>query len=502
MRAVATLPQVLVEVEGELLGDAVLRDLATVRVRQRLSAPAQCELAFHGPVETELPAPGVALRVAATGHDTPLFSGQVTVVEHVFGADRDHQALVRAYDPLHRLRKTRHARAITGSTVEELAGELAGRVGLAVDAAASGPLWQNLVQHRESDLELLVVLAERVGLYPVVRDGTLRLLTLEGDGEPLPLVLGEDLLEARVQLSGETVTRAVSAAGWDPLRAESHRATATAPRSGRDVAASVAPGDVGADDELLLVDESAPGDEHAAALAQAELDVRAAAEVTLWGVCEGDPRLQPGALVDAGGMRAELDGTYVLCDVTHTIDPVRGFVTELSSAPPPVRRRRSASTAALGEVTAVDDPEGRGRVRVRLPAYEDVESDWLGVVTAGAGDGRGLVALPDAGDAVLVLFPHEDPAAGIVVGGLYGAGGPPDPGVAGGAVKRFSLTTAGGQRITLDDDRSVLRVEDATGSSVELSPGAVTLHAATNLTIEAPGRALKIRATSVDFEQA
>lgn len=501
MKAVATLPQVLVEADGELLGDALDR-LATVRVHQRLSAPAQCELCFAGPVETELPAPGAELRVGAAGHDTPLFAGQVTVVEHVFAPDRDHQVLLRAYDPLHRLRKTRHARAITESTVEELAAELAANVGLAVDAAVPGPLWQNLVQYRESDLELLVVLAERAGLYPVVRDGTLRLLTLEGDGEPVAMTLGEDLLEARVQLSGETVARSVSAAGWDPLRAEPHRATAAAARSGRSAAAAVEPGDVGADEEVVLVDESAPGDEHAEALAQAELDVRAAAEVTFWGVCEGDPALAPGSLVGVGGLRAELDGTYVLCDVVHTIDPVRGFVSELSSAPPPVRRRRSASTAALGEVTAVDDPDGRGRVRVRFPAYEDVESDWLGVVTTGAGDSRGIVALPDRGDAVLVLFPHEDPAAGIVVGGLYGTGGPPDPGVEGAATKRFSLTTAGGQKITLDDDRSVLRVEDATGSSVELSPDAVTLHAAVDLTIEAPGRAMRIRATSVDFEQA
>lgn len=501
MRAVATLPAVLVEADGELLDDA-LRELATVRVRQRLSAPAQCELTFAGPVETDLPAVGAALRVAVAGHDTPLFSGQVTVAERAFGPDRGHEAVIRAYDPLHRLKKTRHARAITESTVEQLANELAGELGLTVEAAAPGPLWQNLVQYRESDLELLVVLAERAGLYPVVRDEVLHLVTLAGDGEPIAMTLGADLLEARVQLSGETVTRSVSAAGWDPLRAEPHRATATSARSGRAVAASVEPGDVGADDELVLVDESAPGDDHAEALAQAELDVRAAAEVTLWGVCEGDPRLRPGALVDAAGLRAELDGIYVLCDVTHTVDPVRGFVTELSTAPPPVRRRRGASTAALGEVTAVDDPDARGRVRVRFPAYEDVESDWLGVVTTGAGDSRGIVALPDRGDAVLVLFPHEDPAAGIVVGGLYGSGGPPDAGVEGGAVKRFSLTTAGGQKITLDDDRRVLRVEDATGSSVELAPDRVTLHAAVDLTIEAPGRALKIRATSVDFEQA
>jgi uncharacterized protein involved in type VI secretion and phage assembly len=152
-------------------------------------------------------------------------------------------------------------------------------------------------------------------------------------------------------------------------------------------------------------------------------------------------------------------------------------------------------------VTSVDDPDSHGRVRVRLAAYGDVESDWLGVVVPGAGPEKGVVALPDVGDHVLVVFPHEDPATGIVVGGLYGTGGPPDPGVEAAAVRRFSLQTAGKQRIALDDKNTSLRLEDATGSSIELAPDGVTVHAAVDMTIEAPGRALVIRAKSVDFQQ-
>jgi uncharacterized protein involved in type VI secretion and phage assembly len=105
------------------------------------------------------------------------------------------------------------------------------------------------------------------------------------------------------------------------------------------------------------------------------------------------------------------------------------------------------------------------------------------------------------GDRVLVAFAHEDPATGLVVGGLYGTGGPPDPGVADAAVRRFSMRTSGGQWITLDDENQKLRLEDVTGSSVELSPDRVSVHAAVDLTIEAPGRAVVIRANSVDFEQ-
>jgi phage protein D/phage baseplate assembly protein gpV len=498
---VVALPQILVEVEGSQLEDAAINELATVRVHHRLAAPSQCELTFHGPVETDLPRPGGELRVAVAGHDTRLFDGQITAVEHVFGPDRDYSLVVRAYDALHRLRKRQRARALVQTSVDGLASELASDLGLSSQAADSGPVWQNIVQHNETDLELLIVLAARCGLYPVIRDGQLDLITLEGEGDSVELALGEELLEARIELNGDRAARSVSATGWNPLRAETHQADASSPRSGRDIGAEVAPTDVGGTGEVSLFGEYASDEAHVAALAQAELDARAAGEVTLWGVAEGDPRLRAGTPVELSGLREELDGQYVLTDVTHTIDGTRGYLTELSSAPPDVRRRRTAAAAALGEVTSVDDPDGRGRVRVSFPAHGDVESDWLGVVVPGAGSDRGFVALPDVGDHVLVAFAHEDPATGVVVGGLYGAGGPPDPGVADAAVKRFSMRTSGGQHITLDDENQKLRLEDVTGSSVELSPDHVTVHAAVDLTIEAPGRAVVVRAKSVDFEQ-
>ena len=501
MKSVVALPQVLVEVDGLQLEEGAINELAAVRVRHRLAAPAQCELTFHGPVETELPRPGADLRVAVAGHDTRLFEGQVTAIEHVFGPDRDYSLVVRSYDALHRLRKRHQARALVQTTVDSLASELAHDAGLDSQAAESGPVWQNIVQHNESDLELLVVLAARCGLYPVIRDGVLHLITLEGDGDSVELTLGEQLLEARVELNGERAARSVKAMGWDPLRAEAHQAEASSPRTGREIGAEVAPTDVGGTGEVALFGEYASDDAHVAALAQAELDARAAGEVTVWGVAEGDPELRAGTPVELSGLRDELDGTYVVTDVTHTIDGIRGYLTEFSSAPPDVRRRRTAAAAALGEVTSVDDPDGRGRVRVSFPAHGDVESDWLGVVVPGAGGDRGIVALPNVGDRVLVAFAHEDPATGVVMGGLYGAGGPPDPGVADAAVRRFSMRTSGGQWITLDDENQKLRLEDVTGSSVELSPDQVTIHSAVDLTIEAPGRAVVVRAKTVDFEQ-
>ena len=66
--------------------------------------------------------------------------------------------------------------------------------------------------------------------------------------------------------------------------------------------------------------------------------------------------------------------------------------------------------AVPGVVKSVDDPDQLGRVQVTLPTLGDIESAWMEVLSVGAGSGKGLVALPDVDDSVLVLLIHGDPA--------------------------------------------------------------------------------------------
>jgi phage baseplate assembly protein gpV len=124
------------------------------------------------------------------------------------------------------------------------------------------------------------------------------------------------------------------------------------------------------------------------------------------------------------------------------------------------------------------------------------------VLCPGAGRGKGLVALPDVGDTVAIALPHADPAAGLVLGSLYGAVDPPDPGVEGDAVRRWSLRTSDGQSVVLDDAAHSIRLENRDGSFVELAPGAVQVKAKTDLVLDASGHAVTIRGRSVDLEHA
>jgi phage baseplate assembly protein gpV/phage protein D len=500
-----SLPEVLIETEEATLTAEDLQALSEVRVQQRLSLPTLCELTFSDPpgnlAGVAQLVPGTTLRVMVAGMPDPLFIGQVTAVEHCYAPDHGREIRVRGYDLLHQLRKRQSVRAHVQVTTRDLAQELVADLGLVVQAAEPGPLWARLIQHRQSDFELLQEVAEKCGLYLAVRGNTLHLLTLRGIGEAIPLLLGETLLEARIEVNADAPYRSVVAAGWDSSRIEAHKGQASQARVGRTVATELAPARVGGSGKREFVDEGTPNDDHATGIAQAELDLRVAREITLWGVAEGDPRLRPGTPVGVTGVADGVAGRYVLSAVTHRIDAQKGFLSEISSSPPPLRVRARSSVGAPGVVTQIDDPEKSGRIRVSLPTYGDVETDWMPVLSVGAGAKKGLMAFPDIGDHVLVLFAHEDPGQGVVLGGLYAGEKPPDVGIGGGAVQRYTLQTPGGQRIRLDDGQHTIRLENNDGSYCELAPQKVRLHSAVDLEIEAPGQRVVIRGRNIDFER-
>lgn len=151
-----------------------------------------------------------------------------------------------------------------------------------------------------------------------------------------------------------------------------------------------------------------------------------------------------------------------------------------------------------GRVTSVDDPARLGRIKVSVPSVfggEAPELDtwarpsWL----------HGHFFVPNVGNFVWVAFENADPAAPVWLGEWFPAGTAPPEADATPPVKRV-VRTAGGNRILLDDTAGSEQIvlEDASGNKVELRPDGVLLSAVADLTIEAPGKNIVIRASSVD----
>lgn len=170
----------------------------------------------------------------------------------------------------------------------------------------------------------------------------------------------------------------------------------------------------------------------------------------------------------------------------------------------------------IGVVTANDDPEGMGRVRVTYPGMEDVgPSYWARIATPMAGADRGTYFLPEVGDEVLVAFEAGAIDHPYVLGALWnGKDKPPadnadgtndvrtirsrnghevtfDDDDQGGSVE---VATSGGRRVVLDDGSGSERIVIEDGQNrieIDSTDGSVSVAGAGTVSIQAPALELK-----------
>ena len=217
MNHLEALAEPTVLIDGTRLAPEETRALMAIRVRQRLSDPTQCELVFaerQNAVGGGAPLrPGAALRVGISGQTEPLFDGELTAIEVDYYPSQAREMRARGYDALHRLRKRQEVRSHVQVTPLDLAREMAGELGVSVRSKEPGPLRQIIIQQNQSNLDLLVDELASCGLYLTLRGKTLHLVTLDGIDDPIPLALGDSLLEAHFEVNGDPACRSVAVSG-------------------------------------------------------------------------------------------------------------------------------------------------------------------------------------------------------------------------------------------------------------------------------------------------
>jgi phage baseplate assembly protein V len=491
-------------IDGAAPEPALAASVEAVVVRQLFNAPAQACVTFADPPVggNDLPRIGQTLEIAAPD-GTALFSGEITVTETTLDPGNVRTLRLRAYDRLHRLRKHQAVRAMPDAGLRQLLDTAAGEAGLSGAVIGGEPPGRPLtIQGEESTAELLIAAAEACGRYLFVRDGDIKLMTLGGDEEPsIRLTAGENLLQARAEANAEAMRASTVARGW-----EFSKSALIESKAGLAAQDAVELRAVGLEafsglGERQLVGRFGADRDEALALAQADLDRATALCATFEGLAEGDAGLRPGRIVAVSGLGGEADGDYVLTEAEHRFDSHAGYVTRVSTVPPPLSRRRMPGSATIARVTSTDDPEKLARVKARLTAYGDVETGWMPVLAIGAGKDKGISVLPEPDDDVLVLLPDGDAARGIVLGGLYGAAKPPGRRPGKGA-RTFTIRTPAGQELTLNGSGSLLRLRTGGGDIFEMTSDGTKLHSTRDLLIEAPGKTITFGAAKVKFETA
>jgi phage baseplate assembly protein V len=160
---------------------------------------------------------------------------------------------------------------------------------------------------------------------------------------------------------------------------------------------------------------------------------------------------------------------------------------------------------AMAIVTNNQDPDGLGRVKVRLPWLDErAESDWTRVVTAMAGPGRGLYWLPEVNDEVLVAFEHGRPDSLYVLGGLWNGKDKPPEDNKDGKNNVRALKTRSGHVIRLTDTDGDEKIEiiDKTGKNsivISAKDKTVTIGADADITVKSTNGKLKLSGNGVEI---
>ena len=132
------------------------------------------------------------------------------------------------------------------------------------------------------------------------------------------------------------------------------------------------------------------------------------------------------------------------------------------------------SSAQIGTVISVEDPQNQGRIQVQLVALDPDEDapQWARVATGFAGNNYGMFCIPAVGEEVLVIFVGGDASYPVVVGALWNGAHSVPESFSGSNVDRWTICGRAGTRIALVEEgesQEKVVIETPAGAHVTVS---------------------------------
>lgn len=159
----------------------------------------------------------------------------------------------------------------------------------------------------------------------------------------------------------------------------------------------------------------------------------------------------------------------------------------------------------IGVVTDNRDPDGMHRVKLHFPWLNaDEESHWARVVSPMAGKSRGLYALPEVDDEVLVAFEHGSVDHPYVIGALWNGKDTPPENNDNGSNDHRSFTSRSGHVVRLNDasGQETVEIIDKSGSNrivIDTSARKIRIEADGDIEITSSTGKVKISGLSIEL---
>ena len=215
------------------------------------------------------------------------------------------------------------------------------------------------------------------------------------------------------------------------------------------------------------------------------------------------PTLRVGSVVSlyssflerVGNLSEESLGNFIIIEITHEVSQGSYYKNRFKAIPatikalPSPKVRMPLAETQMATLLSNADPEGKGRVRVRMNWQTDgMQIGWVRVMTPDGGSSsdvksnRGFVFIPEVGDQVLLGFRHGDPARPYILGSLFngvtGSGGF-------AANHKKSLTTRSGSTVTFDDTAHTILLQTTRANKIFIDElnGTITISSAEEVNV-------------------
>jgi uncharacterized protein involved in type VI secretion and phage assembly len=151
-------------------------------------------------------------------------------------------------------------------------------------------------------------------------------------------------------------------------------------------------------------------------------------------------------------------GEYRVISLTHSCDEAGNYLNHFEAVPvsvdtPPLSGTPNHPSCDTQSAVVTDtvDPEGMGRVRVKFYWQDKTQSPWVRVITAYAGNNKGMFFIPEIGEEVLVGFENSNPDKPYVIGAHYNGKKKPDDWKSNNNYKK-AIRTSSGHTIEFNDE--------------------------------------------------
>lgn len=168
------------------------------------------------------------------------------------------------------------------------------------------------------------------------------------------------------------------------------------------------------------------------------------------------------------------------------------------------RRESKIYGVVVGIVTNNKDPEGLGRVKVKIPRISgEDESNWARVVSFMAGKERGTFFLPEVDDEVLVAFEYGNINIPYIVGSLWNGKDKPPVTNDDGKNNIRIIKSRSGHIIRLDDTDGKEKIEIVDKSKnnkiiIDTKDKKISIKSDKDIEISAPNGKVTIEAKDIE----